>query len=162
MLIKRLDQLQRAGIIETELKADGRGYYYRLTEAGADLDEVIGALAAWGRKWLATTPEQCDPAYALWSWCQVQLDRTTLPCDRITVAFLFPDERPRNRRYWMLVDDCRAEMCQSDPGGEPDLKVEARSQAFVDWHRGLRTWRQVLRTGEITISGQQQLRRALP
>jgi DNA-binding HxlR family transcriptional regulator len=35
MLIKRLDELQRAEVIETQLKPDGRGYNYRLTDAGA-------------------------------------------------------------------------------------------------------------------------------
>ena len=37
MLIKRLDELQRAGVIDKQLKPDGRGYHYRLIEAGADL-----------------------------------------------------------------------------------------------------------------------------
>jgi hypothetical protein len=53
-------------------------------------------------------------------------------------------------------------MCHSDPGGRPDLTVEARSQAFVDWHRGARTWRDVLGTGDVTINGPQRLRRAFP
>lgn len=49
MLIKRLDELQRAGVIETQLKPDGRGYNYRLTDAGADLAGVTRALGTWGR-----------------------------------------------------------------------------------------------------------------
>ena len=62
MLIKRLGELQRAGVIEKQLKLDGRGHRYRLTEAGADLAGVIGALAAWGKRWLPLTAEQSDPA----------------------------------------------------------------------------------------------------
>ena len=37
MLLKRLDELERAGVIESCEKAQGRGHIYRLTEAGADL-----------------------------------------------------------------------------------------------------------------------------
>jgi DNA-binding HxlR family transcriptional regulator len=50
MLIKRLDELQRAGVIETQLKPGGRGYNYRLTDAGADLAGVIRALGTWGER----------------------------------------------------------------------------------------------------------------
>ena len=36
------------------------------------------------------------------------------------------------------------------PAGGPDLTVvEAGSLAFVDWHRGARSWRDVLRSGDI-------------
>ena len=92
----------------------------------------------------------------------MQADRSALPDGRVVVAFLFPEERPMNRRFWMLIHDRNAELCQSNPGGQPDLMVEARSQAFVDWHRGARTWRSVLQTGDITVSGPQRLRREFP
>ncbi len=162
MLNKRLDELQRAGVIEKQLKPDGRGHRYPLTEAGADLAGVIGALAAWGERWMNVTTERSDPAVALWVWCQVQVDRSALPDGRLVVAFVFPEERPANRRFWMLIDERAAELCHSDPGGQPDLTVEARSHAFVEWHRGARSWRDVLRTGDITISGPPRLRRAFP
>ena len=162
MLLKRLDELQRGGVIETQLKPDGRGYNYRLTDAGADLAGVIRALGTWGERWADVTSEQSDPAYALWAWCQVQLNRAKLPEGRIVIAFTFPGERPSNRRFWILIEHGDAEMCHSDPGGQADLTVEAGSRAFVDWHRGARTWRDVLRTGEITVSGPQRLRRAFP
>ncbi|OBF23249.1 hypothetical protein A5725_09840 [Mycobacterium kubicae] len=162
MLLKRLDELQRAGVIETEPKPGGRGSLYRLTEAGADLVGVIAALAEWGRRWVDVTAEQSDPGYALWAWCQSQVDRDALPGGRVVVAFTFPEERPINRRYWILIDRHDAELCHSDPGGQPDLTVEANSKAFVDWHRGARTWRDVLRSGEVTVSGPARLRRAFP
>lgn len=85
-----------------------------------------------------------------------------LPDGRVVVAFMFPEERPTNRRFWILINDREAELCQSNPGGPPDLTVEARSQAFVDWHRGARAWRDVLRTGDVTVSGPPRLRRAFP
>ena len=70
--------------------------------------------------------------FALWAWCQVQMDRSALPSDRLIVALIFPDERPSNRRYWLLINGGDAELCYSDPGGQPDLVVEAGSRAFVD------------------------------
>ena len=162
MLLKRLDELERAGVIESSPKADGRGHSYRLTEAGADLAGVIGGLAAWGERWLEVTTEHSDPGFALWAWCQLQMDRSTLPAGRLIVSLIFPDERPTNRRYWILIDGGNAELCYSDPGGQPDLVVEAGSRGFVDWHRGARSWADVLRSGDIRLSGPAWLRRAFP
>jgi DNA-binding HxlR family transcriptional regulator len=162
MLIKRLDELERAGVIETSPKIDGRGHTYRLTKAGADLTDIIDALATWGERWLEVTHEHSDPGFALWAWCQVQLDRSALPGGRIVVALIFPEEKPTNRRYWILIDNGDAEMCYSDPGGEPDLVVEAASMAFVDWQRGARSWADVLRSGDVQVSGPGWLRRSLP
>ena len=162
MLVKRLDELQRAGVIESRPKDDGRGHTYRLTEAGADLAGVINTLAEWGERWIEVTTERADPGFALWAWCQVQLNRSALPAGRLVVALIFPDEAPTNRRYWLLIEHGDAEVCYSDPGGEPDLTVEARSLAFVDWHRGQRSWRDVLRSGDITLTGPPWLRRSFP
>jgi len=44
MLIKRLGELARAGIIEKTPKPDGQGHLYRLTDAGEDLADVIRTL----------------------------------------------------------------------------------------------------------------------
>lgn len=162
MLTKRLDELEHAGVIECRPKPDGPGHLYQLTEAGADLSGVIYALAAWGERWVEVTPERSDPGFALWAWCQVQLDRSALPDGRVLVAFNFPDERPGNRHYWLLIEHGDAEVCYSDPGGDVDLTVEAGSLAFVDWHRGKRTWRDVLRSGEVIVTGPPWLRRTFP
>jgi DNA-binding HxlR family transcriptional regulator len=162
MLLKRLAELERAGVIETRPKPGGRGHSYGLTDAGLDLAGVIDQLAAWGERWIEVTTERSDPGFALWAWCQVQLQRSALPAGRVVVAFIFPDERPNNRRYWLLVEHGDAEVCYSDPGGRADLVVEAASLAFVDWHRGERSWRDVLRSGDITVTGPAWLRRAFP
>ena len=117
MLLKRLEELERAGVIESRQKPYGRGHLYALTEAGADLAGVIDGLAAWGERWVEVTPDRSDPGFALWAWCQVQLDRSALPAGRVVVAFTFPDERPGNRRYWLLVEHGEAEVCYSDRRG---------------------------------------------
>ncbi len=162
MLLKRLDELERAGVITSSPKPDGRGHLYRLTEAGADLGGVIDRLAEWGERWIEVTTERSDPGFALWAWCQVQMDRSALPPGRVVVALVFPDERPSNRRYWLLIEHGEAEACYSDPGGEADLVVEAGSLAFVDWHRGERSWRDVVRSGEVRLTGPTWLRRSFP
>lgn len=162
MLIKRLDELERAGVVQAAAKPDGRGRTYRLTDAGNDLAGIISGLAAWGERWLEVTTEHSDPGFALWAWCQRQMDRSALPAGRTIIALIFPDERPTNRRYWILIDHGDAELCYRDPGGEPNLVVEAGSRAFVDWHRGARSWADVLRSGDVKMTGPTSLRHMFP
>ena len=162
MLTKRLAELEHAGVVQTSPKSTGRGSRYELTEAGTDLAAVIHALGEWGERWVEVTSEHADPGFALWAWCQAQLDRSKLPTDRVVVAFAFPDQPAGNRYYWLLAEHGDAEVCYADPGGEPDLHVEAESAAFVDWHRGALSWAAARRTGSITVTGPARLARSAP
>lgn len=122
---------------------------------------VIHALGEWGERWVEVTSAHSDPGFALWAWCQAQLDRSKLPADRVVVAFVFPDQPPGNRYYWLLVEHGDAEVCYSDPGGDPDLVVEAESVAFVDWHRGALSWSAAQRDGRVVVRGPRRLARSL-
>ncbi|GAB88079.1 winged helix-turn-helix transcriptional regulator [Gordonia rhizosphera] len=162
MLATRLAQLERAGVVARTPKTAGRGSEYTLTEAGRDLAGVLDELAAWGERWVEVGPEMTDPGFALWAWCIVQLDPTQLPEDRTVVAFRFPDQPVGNRTFWLLVEDGTAEVCYTDPGGEPAAEVTAESAAFIDWHRGRLGWSQALRSGRIRVTGERSVTTALP
>ena len=56
MLLKRLAELERAGVIESWVNPEGRDHNYRLTEAGADLAGIIGGLATWGEQLAGRNP----------------------------------------------------------------------------------------------------------
>jgi DNA-binding HxlR family transcriptional regulator len=157
LLIKRLKELQRSGVVVKA--ADGT---YRLTPAGTDLAGVIEALETWGERWLDVTTEHTDPSFALWAWARYHIDREKLPDRRVLVEFTFPDEPPTNRRYWLLAEHRSAEMCYSHPGGETDVFVTARSEAFTRWHLGALDWRRALDDGSISVSGTTALTRAIP
>lgn len=162
MLTKRLRALERAGVISSTAKPNGQGSIYALTAAGADLVDVVSSLGRWAETWVDVLPEHSDPGFALWAWCRVQLNAEKLPTRRVVVSFEFPDERAGNRFFWLLVQDGTAEVCASDPGGEPEVRVVAQSEAFVDWHRGAISWAAATRCGAIEISGNSTLVRDFP
>ena len=162
MLTKRLRELEQSGVITASPKPNGQGSTYSLSAAGADLAGVVDSLGRWAETWVEVLPEHTDPGFALWAWCRVQLNRDALPTGRVVVYFEFPDERPGNRFFWLLIQDGGAEVCISDPGGEPKLRVVARSAAFIDWHRGVLPWSSAVRSGEITVTGSRPLVRAFP
>lgn len=162
MLIKRLRELEHNGVIVATPKSNGQGSTYALTDAGHDLTGVVEDMAAWAERWVDVRTEHTDPGFALWVWCKVQLNRDVLPPERLVVSFRFPDERAGNRRFWLLVEGGDAEVCLTDPGGEPAAEVVARSRAFVDWHRGILSWSEAVRSGAITVHGRRAIVRALP
>ena len=157
LLIKRLKELERAGVLTKT--ADGS---YQLTDAGADLADVIDALGAWGERWLEVTTEHTDPGFVLWSWARYYLEPDNLPHVHVLVEFTFPEEPPTNRRYWFLVEGGSAELCYSHPGGEPDVFVTATSDAFTRWHLGTLEWCHALTDGSITVNGAPKLAHAVP
>lgn len=162
MLVRRLGELERAAIVDKAPKEGGRGHTYRLTDAGRDLASVIEAMGEWGETWIEVTTEHSDPGFALWAWCQVQMNRDALPQKRTLVSFSFPSEPAGNRYYWLLVDQGDAELCYSDPGGTPDVYVVAEPLPFVNWHRGRLRWSEAVGSGGITVSGDRRVARSLP
>ncbi|CAN5787640.1 hypothetical protein BH23ACT5_BH23ACT5_15190 [soil metagenome] len=60
MLLKRLGELERAGVLWKARKPDGHGHLYHLTDAGEDLADVIRTLGEWGETWRSppSTPIQ--------------------------------------------------------------------------------------------------------
>ena len=162
MLVTRLKELERAGLLVREPQQAGRGSRYVLTDAGRDLAGVMSALSAWGERWVEVGPEHTDPGFALWAWCLVQLDRAELPDGRVVVAFDFEDQPPGNRYYWLLVEHGDAQVCYTDPGDEPAVRVEAESAALVDWHRGSLSWASALRSRRIVVTGDRRIAAALP
>jgi DNA-binding HxlR family transcriptional regulator len=161
VLVTRLRELERAEVIRRTPKAGG-GHRYELTEAGRDLVPVIDALAAWGERWVQIGPEHTDPGFALWAWCEVQLDRAALPDHRVVVAFTFPDRPVGSRHYWLLVERGDACVCYTDPGDEPALRVDADSRTFIEWNRGRLAWHRAVASGKIVVSGSRRYARALP
>ena len=50
LLSRRLEQLERAGIVER--RVSGKDVRYTLTEAGHELRPVVEAVGAWGVRWI--------------------------------------------------------------------------------------------------------------
>ncbi len=143
-------------------KAKGPGRQYELTESGRSLWPVIEALSNWGATHLELQPEHTDPTFVLWAWVHAHLARDRLPSARTLVEFCFPEQPPVFRRFWILVENGDAHLCDSDPGFEPDVWVEAQSRAFVEWHIGRLRWSRAVAQGQIKVRGSKRIARELP
>lgn len=162
LLKQRLDRLEAAGICVREPLADGRGHHYVLTEAGRDLDPIVMDLAVWGQRWSRDlTDDDLDPAFLAWSM-HTRMNVDAMPKGRTVLAFEFSGGRAALTRFWLVVEDGRADMCLKDPGYEVDVTVRAPIRLFVEAWRGVRDLRAEIAAGRIELDGPPAYRRALP
>ena len=50
----------------------------------------------------------------------------------MVLQFSFPDARPRERVWWLVVEDGVADLCRDDPGHELTLLVTSSVRALTD------------------------------
>ena len=162
LLTRRLRELERAGVLHVQPKPDGHGSLYEPTPAGIDLAAVLHALGGWAERWTDITSEHAQPDYVLWSWCRNYMQADLLPEQRVLIRFEF-HEAKRHINHWLLVEKPDVEVCRIDPGfGDDVVVVVADPLPFARWHAGFISWASALRSGGITVSGNRELRRALP
>lgn len=162
LLATRLRELQRAEVVYTSPNPAGRGSRYHLTEAGKDLGDVMAALGTWGERWIELVPEHLDHGMVLHSWVTRFLARERLPERRVVVQFDFWGLPKKGARGWIIFDGEHSEVCQTYPGFEVDLFVEAEPRALIEWHLGRIEWVDALRADRIRVHGPSRLARALP
>jgi len=160
LLSKRLKSLTRAGVIERD-EIDGRTTY-SLTDCGKELADVVDALGAWGVRWIGELGEEdLDPHLLMWDM------RRTIPVDawprsRTTLAFHLDGVAPKASRWWMVVANGEADVCDFDPGYEVTGTVETSLRTLTRIWRGDVSWQHALLDGSAAVAGPADVRRAVP
>ncbi|UYM06535.1 winged helix-turn-helix transcriptional regulator [Solicola gregarius] len=160
LLSKRLRTLERAGLVRRDTDA-GRTSY-RLTASGKELSTVVDALGTWGLRWIGELGENdLDPHLLMWDMRRT-VPVASWPPARTVVAFEFADVPPRARRWWLVVADGGADVCDYDPGFEVTARVGTTLRTMVQIWRGDIAWQRALSTGAVETDGPSDVRRALP
>jgi DNA-binding HxlR family transcriptional regulator len=160
LLSKRLKSLTRAGVVERTV-IDGRTSY-SLTTCGLELGEVVDALGRWGIRWIGELGEEdLDPHLLMWD-----IHRTVRveewPRSRTTVAFLLDGVAAKASRWWLVVADGQADVCDFDPGYEVVGTVETSLLTLTRIWRGDLGWSHALLDGSVAVSAPSDVRRAIP
>ncbi len=160
LLSKRLKSLTRAGVVE-RAEIDGRTTY-SLTDCGKELAEVVDALGTWGVRWIGELGEEdLDPHLLMWDVRRtIRVD--AWPRSRTTLAFRFDDVAPRAARWWLVVSDGEADVCDFDPGYDVAGSVETSLRTLTRIWRGDLGWSHALLDGSVAVSGPTEVRRAVP
>jgi DNA-binding HxlR family transcriptional regulator len=159
LLSKRLKSLTRAGVVErTEI--DGRTTY-SLTQCGQELGTVVDALGTWGVRWIGELgDEDLDPHLLMWDM------RRTIPIDewprtRTVLEFRLGGV-PKAPRWWLVVADGDADVCDFDPGYEVTATVDTSLRTLTRIWRGDVGWSHAFLDGSVAVSGPAAVRRAIP
>lgn len=159
LLAERLSLLERYGVVVRSPVLRGRGSVYELSESGRELKGVCDAMGEWGARWLEIQPQHLDPAYVLWATCR-QVDLDKVPERGVVVRFDLAGD-PR-RRFWMVLQQPRAEVCTAYPGRAEDLIVTTDSETLVEWNLRRITFQEAVRAGRCRVDGPPGLARAFP
>ncbi|OBC00420.1 HxlR family transcriptional regulator [Mycobacterium sp. 852013-50091_SCH5140682] len=160
LLSKRLKTLTRAGVVE-RAEIDGRTTY-SLTECGQELAGIVTALGAWGVRWIGELGEaDLDPHLLFWDM------RRTIPIEnwprsRTTVAFILDGVAVKASRWWLVVSDGQADVCDFDPGYDVTGTVETSLRTLTRIWRGDQGWTHAVLDGSVALSGPGDVRRAIP
>ena len=162
MLVKRLRQLEHAGLIRSMPARRGTPRSYALTPAGQELGPLIDDLALWGQRWARDMrADDLDPGFLAWSM-HVSLDTARMPPGRTVVAFEFTGAPRDCRRFWLVNEDGKVDMCLNDPGYEIDVRVRSDLRRFVEAWRGIRDLRAEIAARRIEILAPPRLARQFP
>jgi DNA-binding HxlR family transcriptional regulator len=158
LLSQRLTLLEHHEILERRPNPNGRGSLYELTRAGQELHAVTHALGAWGSRWLDLGPAHSDAFMVLWGLCK-QVPADDLPAARSVMRFTLRDGK--HRRFWLLLDRPRAEVCVKPPGFEEDVVVETTQLWLARWYVGEISLRRAMHEGVVSVRGPRPLVRKL-
>jgi DNA-binding HxlR family transcriptional regulator len=154
LLVKRLRQLEAAGVVER------LGARYLLTDAGRDLEPVVDALSAWGARWSFGRPEpgELDASVLVW-WMHTRLDTTDLPGARHVFHVCFTDDP---RRFWIVIETGDPSVCLTDPGYAVDVTVTSDVGSLFEVWLGQLPLREATRSGRVRFSGPAAMTRRIP
>lgn len=152
LLKQRLQTLEKAGIVERQPDADG-GFDYLLTQAGRDLQSVVSSVGEWGQRWARDIERKdLDPGMLLWAMHR-RLNTSVMPPGRTVIAIEFLDSRIGNRRFWLVHLDGAVQVCLKDPGYDTTVFVSTPLRVLAEVWRGIRSFKDELRSGTIKLSG---------
>jgi DNA-binding HxlR family transcriptional regulator len=165
VLVARLRELERHGVIERRPRAESKGHEYCLTAAGGGLRAVMAALGEWGMSYThdRIKPSDLDPALLIWG-LRHRVDLNALPNRRVVLRFEFsgvPATRTKFRIMWLILERSGVDVCMKDPGFAVDLTLRGNIRDYVEVYLGHAKWRDAAGT-TLKFDGDLKIARALP
>lgn len=158
LLTKRLKELEQSGLVNKSKISGQKGYEYHLTKAGQELGPLVMEIAKWGMKWVTDklSDDELDIELLMWD-IHRNIDTAKLKQNRAVIKFFISDGEAL-KDWWILIDDTNVDICNENPGHEPDLYVTAEARLLTDLWMGDLTWSQAQKSGSLSALGSQQLR----
>lgn len=162
LLSKRLKQLEEAGVIQRLRSEADESIEYRLTPAGEELKAVVFELGFWGQRWIDAerSLKNLDPSLLMWD-IRRKLDPRPIPPRRCVIQIVYPELKPAQRNWWLVVEDGQTDLCKIDPGFDVDLHVATDLRTMTTIWMGLTTVEAEMQAGRLHLIGDATLKRAM-
>ena len=162
LLKQRLETLVAADVVATKPVASSGNIEYFLTEAGQELEGVLRGIATWGQRWARDiSPQDLDPGWLMWNMHR-RLNLDTMPEGLTVIHFIFTDTSPRDRFFWLVVNEGIVDVCLKYPGYAADVTITTSIRAMAEIWRGIRPITTEIKNGNLKLEGKQGLKRAFP
>jgi DNA-binding HxlR family transcriptional regulator len=160
LLVQRLKELEKLGIVTSREKETGQGYEYVLTPAGEALRPIIEAMGVWAQQWGSEqiAPEDLDDALLMWGMRR-RVNLEAVPAQKIVLQFDFQGltkGRRTQRSWWMVIEDGEVDVCQKNPGFEVNVLIEADLSVFTHVWMGYAPLSPALKQGSVSFEGDRE------
>jgi len=160
LLSQRLKELESAGIVARKRSQTEPGVYeYHLTEAGEELRPLVEAFGAWGQRWIEkdVSMQHLDAQLLMWDMRR-NLDPDPMPQRKSVIHFQYPEQPPRRRTWWLIVEPERdVDLCWVDPGFDVDLYVSTDLRTMTEIWMGHDTVRRARAADRLHLTGDKKL-----
>jgi DNA-binding HxlR family transcriptional regulator len=161
LLVQRLRELERRGLM-THVSSDrGRSGVYALTAAGEALTPIVWAMGHWAAEWVFGDPadEDCDGLSLIWRTHQYAIP-ANLPETRTVVHIVLTGAG--GAQGWLDIERPSITVCKDDQGLAVDLALEADTAQMHRWLIGLVPFRDLLADRHARFLGPSRLATAFP
>ncbi|MBL6957842.1 MAG: helix-turn-helix transcriptional regulator [Rhodospirillales bacterium] len=161
VLNTRLKMLEQNGVIIKKRQSGKKGYEYRLTAMGKELEPVVDNLAVWGMRWARgqMTDEELDVELLMWD-IRRRIDSNKLPDGETVFCFTFSD-LDTYKSWWLVLDGEEVDLCTEDTGKDVDLYVSTDLRTLAEVWEGDRDLKAALGEEKIVTIGSAHLIRTM-
>ncbi len=162
ILTKRLKHLEDRGVVVRRPLSGQKGYEYRLTAAGKELEPLIETLAVWGMRWARgqMSDDELDVELLMWDIHRRILTQH-LPDGQTVLRFSFSD-LDKHKNWWLVIERDDVDLCTEDTGKDVDLYVTTQLRTMVEIWEGDADLKKAIRDEEVVAIGDRTLIRSMP
>jgi len=162
LLTKRLKYLEEKGVIVRKQVSGQRGFEYRLTPAGKELEPLLENVAVWGMRWARgrMSDDELD-VELLMREVQRRIQTKNLPDGETVICFVFTDLE-KHRSWWVWIDGDEVDLCTEDPGKDVDLYLSTDVRTMAEVWQGDIDLKKALTDKKIKAHGDRKLIKTMP
>ena len=160
VLNNRLKQLEEKGVVLKKRLSGQKGFEYRLTAMGKELEPLIEQVAIWGQRWARgqMSDDELDVEGLMWD-IHRRIQKDSLPDGETVLSFNFSDLDKFGK--WWLVISRDVDLCTEDTGKDVDLYISSDLRTMVEVWIGDQDLKAMLRNERIIAVGSKVLIRSM-